>query len=241
MKYNLSGLVIEIPRNSAWVLLWEICSDDCRTAYSYSLAAAVCARAVTFLNNIKKSLESPFCAEPLRPFLASPSIGFVQVVIHQDDDALYRDAIEGLVLPDPVYGGAERHLSALRGLESLETHAPKTVLIHDAARPFVDQALIERVINLTKQGQGAIPALPVSDTLKRVDSEGFIEATVDRSSLWRAQTPQGFEFSDILRAHQMRGTENPTDDAALFETAGGRVVIVLGEERNIKVTAPKDF
>lgn len=189
----------------------------------------------------QKIAGKPILRRAVEAFLASPSIGLVQVVIHQDDDALYRDAIEGLVLPDPVYGGAERHLSALRGLESLETHAPKTVLIHDAARPFVDQALIERVINLTKQGQGAIPALPVSDTLKRVDTEGFIEATVDRSSLWRAQTPQGFEFSDILRAHQMRGAENPTDDAALFETAGGRVVIVLGEERNIKVTAPKDF
>ena len=189
----------------------------------------------------QKIAGKPILRRAVEAFLASPSIGLVQVVIHQDDDALYRDAIEGLVLPDPVYGGAERHLSALCGLESLETHAPKTVLIHDAARPFVDQALIERVINSTKQGQGAIPALPVSDTLKRVDSEGFIEATVDRSSLWRAQTPQGFEFSDILRAHQMRGTENPTDDAALFETAGGRVVIVQGEERNIKVTAPEDF
>ena len=106
----------------------------------------------------QKIAGKPILRRAVEAFLASPSIGLVQVVIHQDDDALYRDAIEGLVLPDPVYGGAERHLSALCGLESLETHAPKTVLIHDAARPFVEQALIERVINLTKQGQGAVPA-----------------------------------------------------------------------------------
>ena len=111
----------------------------------------------------QKIAGKPILRRAVEAFLASPSIGFVQVVIHKDDDVLYRDAIEGLVLPDPVYGGAERHLSALCGLESLETHAPKTVLIHDAARPFVEQALIERVINLTKQGQSVIqtqPALP---------------------------------------------------------------------------------
>jgi len=174
-------------------------------------------------------------------FLASPLVDLVQVVIHQDDDALYRAAVAGLSLPEPVFGGAERHLSALRGLESLVPLSPSTVLIHDAARPFVDSGLIERVVNATKKGQGAIPALAVSDTLKRADSDGFIETTVDRSALWRAQTPQGFEFSDILHAHRTRGVENPTDDAALLELTDGRVVIVDGDEQNIKVTTPEDF
>ena len=174
-------------------------------------------------------------------FLASPLVDEVQVVIHQKDSELYQSAVRGLSLLEPVFGGTERHLSALRGLESLISLSPTKVLIHDAARPFVDLGLIERVLNATQKRQGAIPALAVVDTLKYVDAEGFIQTTVDRSSLWRAQTPQGFVFSDILGAHQLRGKENPTDDAALFEKTGGRVKIVDGDEQNIKVTTPEDF
>tara|TARA_Y100001934_G_scaffold272886_1_gene362064 strand:- start:80574 stop:81731 length:1158 start_codon:yes stop_codon:yes gene_type:complete len=174
-------------------------------------------------------------------FLASPLIDIVQVVIHQNDEDLYQKAVSGLALPEPVFGGIERHSSTLNGLESLISLSPTKVLIHDVARPFVDNDLIERIVNATLKGQGAIPALAVVDSLKRVDARGFIEASVDRTALWRAQTPQGFFYSDILHAHQKREKENPTDDAVLFEKAGGRVIIVDGNEQNIKLTTPGDF
>ena len=116
-------------------------------------------------------------------FLASPLVDEVQVVIHQKDSELYQSAVTGLSLLEPVFGGTERHLSALRGLESLISLSPTKVLIHDAARPFVDHGLIERVLNATQKRQSAIPALAVVDTLKYVDAEGFIQTTVDRSSL----------------------------------------------------------
>ena len=98
-------------------------------------------------------------------FLASPLVDDVQVVIHQKDNELYQSAVTGLSLLEPVFGGTERHLSALRGLESLISLSPTKVLIHDAARPFVDHGLIERVLNATQKRQGAIPALAVVDTL----------------------------------------------------------------------------
>tara|TARA_E500000331_G_scaffold317980_1_gene329735 strand:- start:65 stop:1006 length:942 start_codon:yes stop_codon:yes gene_type:complete len=141
-----------------------------------------------------------------------------------------------------VIGGTERHLSALNGLESLSDFETDIVLIHDAARPFADCGMIERVIAALADAAGAIPALPVSDTLKRVAStDDLIEETVDRAGLWRAQTPQGFRFKAILKAHGKRDSNLPTDDAAIMEEAGMVVCIVDGDERNIKVTTEADF
>ena len=179
----------------------------------------------------------------VRCFVDCPAVDLVKVVIHPDDAPLYREATDGFDVLDPVHGGAERHLSALNGLESLAPLAPTTVLIHDAARPIVDSALIERVIAAVQSdgADGAIPALPVSDTLKRVDNGGRIEDTVDRTALWRAQTPQGFRFEAILEAHRARAQALPTDDAAVMEAHGGAVSVVLGDERNIKVTTEPDF
>ena len=134
-------------------------------------------------------------------FVASPLIDTIRVVIHPDDVTFYADATAGLNIADPVHGGAERHLSALNGLESLVSEAPDYVLIHDAARPFVSLELIERVVSALENTPGVIPALPVSDTLKRVSAanDSIIE-TVDRSGMWRAQTPQAFHFDAILDA-----------------------------------------
>ena len=175
-------------------------------------------------------------------FVDCPAVDLIRVVIHADDQALYRAATAGLDLLPPVIGGTERHLSAVNGLESLSDFETDIVLIHDAARPFADRGMIERVIAALADAAGAIPALPVSDTLKRVAStDDLIEETVDRAGLWRAQTPQGFRFKAILKAHGQRDSDLPTDDAAVMEEAGMVVCVVDGDERNIKVTTEADF
>ena len=175
-------------------------------------------------------------------FIDCPAVDLIRVVIHEDDQELYRAATAGLDILPPVIGGSERHLSAVNGLESLSDFETNIVLIHDAARPFADRGMIERVIAALADAAGAIPALPVSDTLKRVAStHDLIEETVDRAGLWRAQTPQGFRFKAILKAHGQRDSDLPTDDAAVMEEAGMVVCVVDGDERNIKVTTEADF
>ena len=175
-------------------------------------------------------------------FVDCPAVNLIRVVIHADDQALYRAATAGLDILPPVIGGTERHLSAVNGLESLSDFETDIVLIHDAARPFADRGMIEQIIAALADAAGAIPALPVSDTLKRVAStDDLIEETVDRAGLWRAQTPQGFRFKAILKAHGQRDSDLPTDDAAVMEEAGMVVCVVDGDERNIKVTTEADF
>jgi 2-C-methyl-D-erythritol 4-phosphate cytidylyltransferase/2-C-methyl-D-erythritol 2,4-cyclodiphosphate synthase len=143
------------------------------------------------------------------------------------------------VLP-PVPGGAERQDSVRLGLEALAAHRPDRVLIHDGARPFPDAGLIDRVIDGLDREAAAIPALPLGDTVKRVE-DGHIVATVDRSQLWRAQTPQGFRFDAILAAHRSAAGRILTDDAAVAEAAGIRPLIVAGSEDNLKITTAADL
>ncbi|MEE9318632.1 MAG: bifunctional 2-C-methyl-D-erythritol 4-phosphate cytidylyltransferase/2-C-methyl-D-erythritol 2,4-cyclodiphosphate synthase, partial [Rhodospirillales bacterium] len=173
-------------------------------------------------------------------FLGHPGVTTVQAVIHQNHQDLYERAAQGLDLPAPVIGGKLRQQSVARGLESLAGQAPDRVLIHDAARPLIPEGVISRVLAALETSPGAVPALPVADTLKRADN-GTIIATLDRHGLWRAQTPQGFRFEDILAAHRQAGDDELTDDAAVAERAGLAVAIVEGSENNIKVTTPDDL
>jgi 2-C-methyl-D-erythritol 4-phosphate cytidylyltransferase / 2-C-methyl-D-erythritol 2,4-cyclodiphosphate synthase len=126
------------------------------------------------------------------------------------------------------------------GLEALAPHRPRHVLIHDGARPFPDQALIDRVIRALDGAPAAIPCLPLRDTIKRAEN-GAIRATVDRSELWRAQTPQGFHFDAILAAHRAAAGRELTDDSAVAEAAGMTPLLVAGSEDNLKVTTPEDL
>ncbi len=178
------------------------------------------------------------CASAL---VRHPAIDAVRVVIHPGDRALYDDAVAGLGLLDPVEGGAARQDSVRLGLESLAAEPPDRVLIHDAARPVVDARLVERVIAALDAAPGAIPALPVSDSLKRADGDRRITGAVDRDGLWRVQTPQGFRFADLLDAHRAAAGEECTDDAAVAEAAGLTVSLVDGSADNIKVTTEDDF
>jgi 2-C-methyl-D-erythritol 4-phosphate cytidylyltransferase len=139
-------------------------------------------------------------------------------------------------------GGRERTESVANGLEDLPDEV-NLVLIHDAARPFVDNETIDRVVAEARCGHGAVAALPVVDTLKEVDESGRVTRTVERSALWRAQTPQGFPRELIEQAHARARAEHvtATDDAALFERLGLPVVVVRGSERAMKITDESDF
>ena len=139
-------------------------------------------------------------------------------------------------------GGKERSESVENGLEDLPGEC-RIVLIHDAARPLATSAMIDRVVAEARKGHGAIAALPVVDTLKEVDGNGRIVRTVDRATLWRAQTPQGFPRDMIERAHREAHSAgvSATDDAALCERLGLPVVVVRGSERALKITEEGDF
>jgi 2-C-methyl-D-erythritol 4-phosphate cytidylyltransferase/2-C-methyl-D-erythritol 2,4-cyclodiphosphate synthase len=176
----------------------------------------------------------------LERFARHPRVGAVRAVIHPDDRALYDDAALGLDLLPPVAGGATRQESVRLGLESLADAKPASVLIHDAARPFIDDATIDRTIAALAETAGAIVAVPVADTIKR--GEGTrIAGTVDRAGLWRAQTPQGFRFPDILAAHRAAAGADLSDDAAVAERAGMAVSLVQGSETNAKLTSDDDL
>jgi 2-C-methyl-D-erythritol 4-phosphate cytidylyltransferase/2-C-methyl-D-erythritol 2,4-cyclodiphosphate synthase len=190
---------------------------------------------------------APVIARTIGAFAGHRRIDDILVLIHPDDADLYAIAagpFAGRLLP-PVAGGASRQESVCAGLEALAETAPDLdlVLIHDAARPFVDDALIDRVIDGLAAHAGALPCLPVTDTLKR-GREGRVIATVDRTELWRAQTPQGFKFEAILAAHRAaveQGEDEISDDAGIAERFGLDVALVEGAETNEKLTSAEDL
>lgn len=139
-------------------------------------------------------------------------------------------------------GGRTRTESVANGLDDLPDEA-SIVLVHDAARPLVDDATIDRVVAQVRGGNAAIAAIPVVDTLKEVDASGRIDRTVPRERLWRAQTPQGFPRAVIVRAHREAAAAGVTgsDDAALCERIGVPVHVVRGSERALKITEESDF
>lgn len=191
----------------------------------------------------------PVLAQALAPFLVEPAIGRVAVVIGEGDEDRYADAIAGLDparLAPPTIGGATRQDSVRRGLQALARDGFNgIVLVHDAARPFVSPALIDAAIRtLDKSGLAAIPALPVTDTIKRIDERGYIAETPPRDRLVSVQTPQAFRFGPLLAAHEAAGAallHGFTDDAALMEWAGHPVATFAGDPANIKLTHPEDF
>jgi 2-C-methyl-D-erythritol 4-phosphate cytidylyltransferase/2-C-methyl-D-erythritol 2,4-cyclodiphosphate synthase len=166
-----------------------------------------------------------------------PAVDLLQVVGEAEPVA---DALAGLKVLPTVPGGATRQESVRAGLEALAQHAPDVVLVHDAARPLIPAGTIDDLLAALRDGLlGAIPAVPVADTLKRA-AGGAIEATVPRQNLFRAQTPQAFDFATLLALHRAAELFEATDDAWLLERAGHAVKLVAGHEENIKLTYPAD-
>lgn len=191
----------------------------------------------------------PVLRRTIAAFRATPAVGRILVVIGAEDDARYEAATRGLGLPAPVPGGTSRQQSVLHGLEALAAAAPEFVAIHDAARPFVRPADIEAcLVAASADGiDGAILGIPLADTLKRVGAGQTITETVPRSDLWRAQTPQVFRFAPLLAAHRAAAllaadeATALTDDAAVAERAGLKLVMVAGTEDNRKITTTADL
>ncbi|MCA3246139.1 MAG: bifunctional 2-C-methyl-D-erythritol 4-phosphate cytidylyltransferase/2-C-methyl-D-erythritol 2,4-cyclodiphosphate synthase [Azospirillum sp.] len=183
---------------------------------------------------------APVLRRALDAFARHARIDAVRVVFDPADALPYARATEGLALLDPVPGGAERQDSVRRGLESLEARRPARVLIHDGARPFPDERLIDRLIDALDAAPGAIAAIPVVDTLWRAGDDGA-ETLVPRQGLWRAQTPQAFRYADILAAHRAAAGLKLTDDAAVARHAGLRVSLVMAGEENFKITTESDL
>ena len=194
---------------------------------------------------------SRFGAETPKQFLAldgKPAIRhaaealteYVDILQPVGDADPIEAALEHLQHLPPVPGGATRQESVRAGLEALAVHAPDVVLVHDAARPLIPSGTIPALLAALEHAPGAIPAIPVADTLKRVVN-GLITATAPRDGLFRAQTPQAFRFPVLLAAHRKGVAASATDDASLLEAAGLSVAIVPGSEDNIKLTYPEDL
>jgi 2-C-methyl-D-erythritol 4-phosphate cytidylyltransferase len=168
----------------------------------------------------------------------SVSAGVVLVVPSDAVDAAALHALHGA--DAVVAGGASRAESVRRGLDAVPNSA-EVILVHDAARPLASSGLFASVVAAVTEGgaDGAIPGLAVSDTIKMVDDTQRITATLDRSTLMAAQTPQGFVAHLLRRAHA--GGGEATDDAALVEALGATVRVVPGEPRNLKITTPADL
>lgn len=182
----------------------------------------------------------PVLRRSIQTFAHREDIVATQVVIGADQEPLYRETTRGLTLLNPVAGGDTRRHSVFHGLNTLAVHRPDFVLIHDAARPLVSRALIDRVIAALENGaEAAIPLLPVADTLK-TERDGLWK-TIPRDGLQRAQTPQGFRFDAIMAAHRKFAAQETTDDMAMAELAGLKIEAVSGEEGNLKITTQDDM
>ncbi|WP_449395718.1 bifunctional 2-C-methyl-D-erythritol 4-phosphate cytidylyltransferase/2-C-methyl-D-erythritol 2,4-cyclodiphosphate synthase [Devosia riboflavina] len=186
----------------------------------------------------------PVLARTVDAFLAHPAISAVVPVIHAEHADRYAAlGLKNERLRGPVVGGASRQGSVLEGLKSIAASRPDLVLIQDAARPFVSVEQIEAVIATLASHDGALPTLPLTDTVKRAPDGQLVLTTEDRRTLFAAQTPQGFRFGQIFSAHMRAESirREFTDDAEIAEWAGLRVAMTAGDRNNFKITHPEDF
>jgi 2-C-methyl-D-erythritol 4-phosphate cytidylyltransferase len=186
----------------------------------------------------------PMLLHSVQRFHARPDVAMVVCVLprsHAGDPPpwLFQSDLDRLLV---CAGGRERGDSVYNGLEDLPEEC-EIALVHDAARPFVDGAMIDRVVQAARARTGAVPCLPVIDTLKQTDDGTTVVRTIPRDGLWRAQTPQGFPRLMIEDAYVQarRDGISATDDAALCERYGYPVVVVRGSERAMKITDEEDF
>jgi 2-C-methyl-D-erythritol 4-phosphate cytidylyltransferase/2-C-methyl-D-erythritol 2,4-cyclodiphosphate synthase len=179
----------------------------------------------------------PLVRHSIEAFQSTPGLRSLTVVIAPEHAALYERAVGGLDLPEPVHGGAERNESVYRGLQALShIRNDDIVLVHDAARPFIEPRHIMQVAAGAARHYAATLAAPVSDTLRRADG-----AYVDRKGLWSVQTPQGFHYGILRRAHEAAPAMAVTDDTGLVAALGHDVKMVEGSRRNMKITTADDM
>ena len=187
----------------------------------------------------------PMLRHVIEKFITHRRITHVIIVVHPDDICLYKNAIDGLDILPPAFGGDERHISVRNGIEEIAALKPDNILIHDAARPFISHKLIDDLLDALDNHDGVIPALPVIDCVKRSNNDKKIINTLTRQNLWLVQTPQAFKYQKIRKAHDilhnMGETKNIADDAAVFEAANMPVKIINGDQDNFKITTKDDI
>jgi 2-C-methyl-D-erythritol 4-phosphate cytidylyltransferase len=188
----------------------------------------------------------PLLAHTLSRFQACASIARIVLVLPREGFAAGREIMEpylGTTPTDVVPGGETRQASVREGLSCLDPAPESLIAVHDGARPLVDTELIAAVIAKASELGGAIAAIPVVETLKRVSEAMAIERTVDRGRYYRAQTPQCFRYDLLTRAFEAARRDGfvGTDEAALVERLGATIQVVNGSERNIKITTPEDL
>jgi 2-C-methyl-D-erythritol 4-phosphate cytidylyltransferase len=198
----------------------------------------------TELKQFRWVAGKPMLLHSVQQFMQRDDVGMVVAVLPKQYAGdpppwLFQCDLDRLLVS---VGGRDRGESVRNGLEDLPPEV-RIALVHDAARPLADAETIDRVVCEARKGHGAVAALPVVDTLKEVDDDGRIVRTVERTRLWRAQTPQGFPREMIERAYieARRARVTASDDAALCERLGLPVVVVRGSERGMKVTEESDF
>jgi 2-C-methyl-D-erythritol 4-phosphate cytidylyltransferase len=188
----------------------------------------------------------PLVVHTLRNLTRSSLIKKIILAVAAERESLWRELLEAFgpfAIPLVItHGGEERQDSVRLGLAALESDCD-IVVIHDVARPFITAEVVDRSVAVAAEYGGALVAIPARDTIKKVNKEQMVIATVPRQDLWLAQTPQTFRVEVIREAHRrahLLGV-TVTDDAALLEWAGGQVKIVPGDIRNLKITTPEDL
>ncbi|MFQ5646114.1 MAG: 2-C-methyl-D-erythritol 4-phosphate cytidylyltransferase [bacterium] len=189
----------------------------------------------------------PVIVHALKVFQRSPMIDDIVLIISREEfDYCRKEIVEPCGLDKCrrlVEGGSQRQDSVFNGLEALSENPPDLVVVHDAARPLVTDRLIEEVVRSAAETGAALAAVPAKDTVKQVSREGLVESTLDRGSIWQAQTPQAFSYEDLWPAARAAKAEGlaVTDEAALLEAMGKPVTVVPGDYRNLKITTPEDL
>lgn len=190
----------------------------------------------------------PIVARTIAVFEQSPFISGICLVIPADEIPYCREHVVeagGFTkIMEIVAGGSERQHSVMNGLNALQRYASvdDVVLIHDGVRPFITEQLLRESIDVARECDGALVAVPAKDTIKTV-RDGIVRGTPDRDTLWQAQTPQSFRFGIIHAAHCAAQADRfiGTDDSSLIERRGGEVRVIRGDYRNIKITTPEDL
>jgi 2-C-methyl-D-erythritol 4-phosphate cytidylyltransferase len=188
----------------------------------------------------------PILVHALQIFQECRAIDGIYLVVNQKDLPTIQ---EGILEPyhfskvmKLVVGGRLRQDSVRNGLEAIEESCD-IVVIHDAARPFVSPAFVEKSISLMEMFDAIIPAIPVRDTIKMISKEGFVQKTLERDPLWQIQTPQTFKYDLVLKAYRegMGKKLCGYDDASFIEFLGKKVKVIEGSPYNIKITTPEDM
>jgi 2-C-methyl-D-erythritol 4-phosphate cytidylyltransferase len=190
--------------------------------------------------------DMPMLAHTLLAFQRASEIDEIIPILSKEDmESCLRDIIEGYHLTKVrtlVVGGKERQDSVANGLQKLEKDA-SVVLVHDGVRPFVTSEMIHASVEHARKGESVAVGVPIKDTIKEVNDQGVVRATLERSRLWAIQTPQAFPAKVLRKAYDEAVTQRHygTDDATLVERTGVAVRVIMGSYENIKITTPEDL